>query len=534
MYPHHWDSLPKGQFEELGTYKSPRGTLHLIDLSASSNKFVTELPFSGIIPALPMSDFWSQEEVQTIYNDILWACQISQNEQSKDCNIYAQISPNQNTYGEGKSFLMYAELANLTDELNKYYRRTGDTEKASITLRYRNSILERLEARLEDWFTFKSINDPYFYYDKQFSTFIGYPSGFGSSNEINDHMFHYGYFVHAAAIVARYDEDWKNKWAPNINMLIHDFANHQRSNSGNFKDTPTPFLRNFDVYEGHAWASGHANNDLGNNEESSSESMNAFAGIALWGSEIGDEIIRDLGIYLFTTGVQSLNYYHFDMKNKVFPSEYTHTMCSRIFGSGCDYETFFGVTPLYGHGMNFMPFTSTSVYLGSNSTYTQTNFNSLKLELGDKDGNIPFDDATAPWGIINAEQLSMANPKEAFTIVNSIWGKKTTWAYLTDGGDSKAHAEAFIGAMSHLGQLSENRSWQPDTANFLSFNKEGHITEILYNPSKETKTFKFSNGSTVTLKSHEIAINNNKQPLDFIPYSKDKTVVKEENVKDEL
>lgn len=62
-----------------------------------------------------------------------------------------------------------------------------------------------------------------------------------------------------------------------------------------------PVLRNFDPYEGHSWASGHAAFVSGNNQESSSESMNFNAGLVLYGAATGNQALRDLGVYLYTT-----------------------------------------------------------------------------------------------------------------------------------------------------------------------------------------------------------------------------------------
>ena len=47
-----------------------------------------------------------------------------------------------------------------------------------------------------------------FCYNDRWGTLIGYPASYGSDTELNDHHFHYGYFVKAAAELARLDPDW--------------------------------------------------------------------------------------------------------------------------------------------------------------------------------------------------------------------------------------------------------------------------------------------------------------------------------------
>ncbi len=78
-----------------------------------------------------------------------------------------------------------------------------------------------------------------------------------------------------------------------VKLLIRDIA------SPDHNDTMFPFLRCFDPYAGHSWASGHSRFADGNNNESSSEAMNAWSGVILFGEATGDRTLRDLGIYLF-------------------------------------------------------------------------------------------------------------------------------------------------------------------------------------------------------------------------------------------
>lgn len=74
-----------------------------------------------------------------------------------------------------------------------------------------------------------------------------------------------------------------------IDLLIRDCANTDRT------DTRFPWLRNFAPYAGHFWASGHAGFASGNNQESSSESMNFSSSLVLYGEATGNTEIRDLG-----------------------------------------------------------------------------------------------------------------------------------------------------------------------------------------------------------------------------------------------
>ena len=67
-----------------------------------------------------------------------------------------------------------------------------------------------------------------------------------------------------------------------INLLIKNASNWDK------KEKDFPYLRNFDIYAGHSWANGHAAWFLGNNQESSSESIN-YAASTFYGERLLDK-----------------------------------------------------------------------------------------------------------------------------------------------------------------------------------------------------------------------------------------------------
>ena len=106
----------------------------------------------------------------------------------------------------------------------------------------------------------------------------------------NDHHFHYGYFIHAAAIIGYLDPSWltsANKaW---VNMLVRDAANPSTS------DTLFPFSRMFDWYHGHSFAKGLFESADGKDEESSSEDALFAYAIKMWGKVIQDRSMEARG-----------------------------------------------------------------------------------------------------------------------------------------------------------------------------------------------------------------------------------------------
>src|SRR5262249_5903238 len=159
-----------------------------------------------------------------------------------------------------------------------------------------------------------------------------------------------------AALIAQYDSTWgdsqsqvtngmstrtlEGKMGDVVNQIVQDVSNYNRSN------TQFPFLRNFDVYQDHSWVDGAANNLVGNNQESSSEAINYASGLIMWGEATGNTALRDLGIYLYTTEVDAVNTYYFNVKGtNAFPKQYTtdqgntvRTLVTFLLGNGGAYE----------------------------------------------------------------------------------------------------------------------------------------------------------------------------------------------------
>lgn len=105
-------------------------------------------------------------------------------------------------------------LALIADEL-------GEADTAT-------ALRKRLAAQLEEWLTGGGA-DPLVYEP----TYGGLCSANGLADKAadfgggwyNDHHFHYGYFLYAAAAVGRKDPKWLAKWAPSIGHLVRDIAN---------------------------------------------------------------------------------------------------------------------------------------------------------------------------------------------------------------------------------------------------------------------------------------------------------------------
>lgn len=134
----------------------------------------------------------------------------------------------------------------------------------------------------------------------------------------NDHHFHYGYFIHAASIIAYLDPPWLQLNKEWVNTLVRDAANPST------EDPYFPFSRMFDWYHGHSWAKGLFESADSKDEESSSEdAMFAYA-IKMWGRATGDRSMEARGNLMLAVLARTLrNYFLLQEGNANHPPEFT-------------------------------------------------------------------------------------------------------------------------------------------------------------------------------------------------------------------
>lgn len=319
-----------------------------------------------------------------------------------------------------------------------------------------------------------AVSDRFYAYNQTWRTLIGYPTSFGSGAELNDHHFHHGYFIYAAATVAQYDPAWASQYGPMVELLVRDSANDVRT------DTTFPVLRNFDPHAGHAMASGHAGFFAGNNQESSSESMNFNAGVALWGAATGNDRLRDLGLFLFASEAAAIQQYWFDADNAVYPAAANRRIAGIVWDSGIAYGTFFSAAPEHIHGINFLPITPTTLYLGWRPDGTLKSYNQM---LAVKGGPPTL------WQSVHWSALATVDPTQA---ANLLTANPT---YSPDSPDSKAQMVQFIRTLAEVGTI--DASVRADTPFYAVFSRAGARTYWAWNPTSQARLVTFTTGVSV-------------------------------------
>lgn len=188
---------------------------------------------------------------------------------------------------------------------------------------------------------------------------------FGNSM-YNDHHFHYGYHIHAAALLAKVDKDINSgKWLSAnkdwVQTLVRDVANPSES------DSSFPIFRNFDWFIGHSLAHGITAYADGKDEESSSEDYNFTYAMKIWGQVIGDSNMVNRANLMLAIQKRSISSYMlYSRGNNVIDSKFKGNIVSGIkFGNKIDHSTYFGMNPEYIHGIHMLPITPISSFVRS-------------------------------------------------------------------------------------------------------------------------------------------------------------------------
>lgn len=182
------------------------------------------------------------------------------------------------------------------------------------------------------------------------------------SGRFNDHHFHYGYWIYAAAVVARNDATWRNTHKAAIESLIRDIANPS------YTDTYFPKFRHKDWFAGHSWAGGLVGIDVGPGQESTSEAINAWYGVYLWGLATSNTDLRDQGRLMLASEIRSAKkYWHINPGSDIYPSPFSNNGTAVVVRTHkVAVETYFGSRPHYFYGIQALPFTPiTEEYMDS-------------------------------------------------------------------------------------------------------------------------------------------------------------------------
>jgi endoglucanase Acf2 len=456
LYPHQYAVL-QGAINTSFTYPSSRGTLKV----QQGTSFTTVNTFPGILPFLPSTGNFSNATLTSFINNV-----------ANEPNHFSvsQSGGGTNTYDIGKDLARVAHLLPIA-------KVAGDTTAL-------NSMQTSLQNELQTWFNGAANNQStnVFYYNNNWGTLIGYPAAFGSDIALNDHHFHYGYFIHSSAILGLFNPTWiqSANWGGMVNLLARDVAAPTRN------DTLFPFMRHFDLYGGHSWASGQAPFGDGGNQESSSEAVNAWTGMILFAVETGNTQLRDAAIWMYTQETNSVfDYWFNDGPVSTFPPGFSRVEIANVFDGKGDTGTFFSGQIELEHGIEFLPFHGGSLYLGRDPAYVQRNL----AEVTSMDPNA-FAPGSINWPDLMEEYEALVDPATALNQFNNT-------SFVFDG-ESKAHEYYWIANLQALGRVDETVT--ANTPLYRVFRTASGIrTHAAFNPGSASVTVNFSDGASLTV-----------------------------------
>lgn len=227
----------------------------------------------------------------------------------------------------------------------------------------------------------------------------------------NDHHYHYGYHIYAAAVLSKFNPQWMRQYWEHVLLLVRDIANPSS------KDRFFPTFRHKDWYLGFSWASGVVTIQgkpypNGRNQESSSEAIHAYEAVSLFGhvaleyfslSADPEEVhlhwlcsapsvhtlftanqpdppllylpqerlaevakrVKDMGRLLCATELRSAKlYWHVqDRQNdanisRIYPDVYTPKVVGMLWSMLAQEQTWFGAEPWKSYGIQLLPITA--------------------------------------------------------------------------------------------------------------------------------------------------------------------------------
>lgn len=382
LYPHHWFRNASVQGRLGPAFDTVRGPLRLL----AAPEFTTTTTFNGFVP------FWPAATD---------AARLPQLREVMDRDF---ATASRELQRQGRSAYWAGKGLQRTMKLAEVFEQQGDLAR-------RDRLIDMVKKRAEEWLGGQSSRG-YVQRDEAMGLVSIYPDEFFAVAEINDHHFWFGYWIRSAAEVALRDPAWiaRERWGGMFELLIADIATTERGRAD------FPFLRNWDAYEGHTWANGIGAGEFGNNNESSSESINAWTGLILWGEITGNKALRDLGVYLYASEIEAINHYWFDIHRQVFAPEYRNAEVSLVFGGMYRHDTWWIDDPRQIKGINLLPVTTAHTYLGRDPAFVKRNLATLpaETELWNRIAKKP--DPPPPkdiWQDIFAMYLALADPAEA-------------------------------------------------------------------------------------------------------------------------
>ncbi|KAG6828277.1 hypothetical protein H0H92_008549 [Tricholoma furcatifolium] len=233
----------------------------------------------------------------------------------------------------------------------------------------------------------------------------------------NDHHFHYGYFLAAAAVIAKDDNEWLETYGPTMTWFLRDIVNPSRS------DPYFPVTRCRDWFAGHSWASGMANGAGPRDQESVGEAVNGYYGALLWADATGNSDLKNYARLLIATEQHAAQvYWHLyptasaTDRDQPYPEQALRNLVT--IGNVMDWQSgawlFWGTQKVEIAAIQILPVTPINEYM-YDATWAQAVYDYTLPELN----NASYGDE---WKSVIYLAYSAANPVAATRLSSSLTG----------------------------------------------------------------------------------------------------------------
>jgi endo-1,3(4)-beta-glucanase len=335
------DSMQRSQAPTKGKMTPFRGNKWVLE---------TNLDKARSVDYLPVGDP-DEQHLQMIKDEIKWQVLVNKKEWTWKILVGTFYFSGKQLQKASTLCLMAEKLMGADDEITKTCVSTlGEALKC-----YYDPV-EREQAHC--------VNASSSYYDPDWfgiATRAGYNHWTGAGavdfgNAVyNDHHYHWAYFVVASSVLVKMKPEMKSfmplvNW---VNMLIRDCANPSTA------DSHFPRFRSFDWFDMHSWSRGIPPSPDGKDQESTSEEVNLMYGLTLWAREFQNKKLEDLATTMLSFDVTSIaEYFLMTSENKhVDPSFAKNHVTGIFFANKIDYNTWFGHTYEFIHGVQMLPLT---------------------------------------------------------------------------------------------------------------------------------------------------------------------------------
>lgn len=289
---------------------------------------------------------------------------------------------------------------------------------------------------------------------------------FGNS-VYNDHHFHYGYWVYAASVLAKFKPEWELQWREQILAIIRDYANPSEL------DHSFPVVRHKDWFLCFSWAGGIAAADeRGRNQESTSEAVNAYYAIYTYGKAMEGKVpwatdLKDLGrIWTAMEAHGAETYWQIRQGGEVYnEADFPDHVIGILWSNSATHNTWFSKNDYAVSGIQLLPITPAS------ETYLKADWVSQHFSEFQKDCQMEAD-CEKGWSWTVCLEQAIIDKQAALDCIHGLPENYFAAGDKASGGNSMANALYWIGTRDSMSNSAIKETLMADASELPALEAE--------------------------------------------------------------